>query len=264
MWIIPKTLSAYVPDMEGSSLELSELAEMCEQSLMWRSKPTRSRIWLRRLKKVKWIQRLSGRILKPSMQSRFVEKYTDSLLDIPVNHLVTPANVWEKKTLDTFGHILKNTYVQSNLFGASLKMSADIYQKGLKKWSSECPESGSGKKILKKEKGLRRNRPSNTSTDLADADGERIQRNEPKGGNSPERSVNELCFDRWPARPGQKQYEWEKPRTIESGMGRTVDGFASRVDELRLLGNGVVPQTAELAFKTLVRKVNEKKSHNEN
>ena len=55
----------------------------------------------------------------------------------------------------------------------------------------------------------------------------------------------------WPARPGQEQYDWEEPRTVESGMGRTVDGFRSRVDELRLLGNGVVPAQAELAFRTL-------------
>ena len=56
---------------------------------------------------------------------------------------------------------------------------------------------------------------------------------------------------KYPARPGQQQYDWEEPRTVKSGMGRAVDGFASRVDELRLLGNGVVPQTAELAFRTL-------------
>ncbi|MCK5616299.1 hypothetical protein KAR91_81305 [Candidatus Pacearchaeota archaeon] len=61
---------------------------------------------------------------------------------------------------------------------------------------------------------------------------------------------------RWPARPGQEQYPWEKPRTVKSGMGRTVDGFKSKVDELRLLGNGVVPQTAELAFRTLWEKHN--------
>ncbi len=59
---------------------------------------------------------------------------------------------------------------------------------------------------------------------------------------------------RWPARPGQEQYEWEEPRTVESGMGRAVNGFASRVDELRLLGNGVVPQQAAKAFRYLWEK----------
>ncbi len=91
-----------------------------------------------------------------------------------------------------------------------------------------------------------------------------------------------------PARPGQEQYEWEEPRVVgkpmcrnsnagrtrrageitdkgfgnqqqpvKSGMGRTVDGFRSRVDELRLLGNGVVPAQAELAFRTLMEMFND-------
>jgi len=67
----------------------------------------------------------------------------------------------------------------------------------------------------------------------------------------------ETCQERqgrWPARPGQKQYDWEEPRTVESGMGRTVDGFACRVDRLRLCGNGVNPASAELAFRTLWNK----------
>ena len=60
---------------------------------------------------------------------------------------------------------------------------------------------------------------------------------------------------RWPARPGEEQYEWEEPRTLKSCVGLSANGDSTRVDELRLLGNGVVPQTAELAWKSLWSKI---------
>jgi DNA (cytosine-5)-methyltransferase 1 len=60
---------------------------------------------------------------------------------------------------------------------------------------------------------------------------------------------------RWPARPSENQHDWEEPRTVERKMGGTVNGPSNRVDELRQLGNGVVPQTAELAFKILSERI---------
>ena len=62
---------------------------------------------------------------------------------------------------------------------------------------------------------------------------------------------------RWPSRPGQQQHEWEEPRVTEaqSCVGLSANGTAFRVDELRLLGNGVVPDTCELAFKTLIQQL---------
>jgi len=70
----------------------------------------------------------------------------------------------------------------------------------------------------------------------------------------------------WPSYPGQPQQQWEPPRGIEPALGRDAHGPSgglgyaelcrscdNRTDELRLLGNGVVPATAERAFKTLIK-----------
>lgn len=71
---------------------------------------------------------------------------------------------------------------------------------------------------------------------------------------------------------GQLSFEWEqsakqvlgseseawrtwKSWPIEPTVCRTNDGIANRVDRLRLLGNGVVPATADLAFRTLMQEL---------
>jgi len=60
-------------------------------------------------------------------------------------------------------------------------------------------------------------------------------------------------FGRSGAAPKQQGQEvWD----IEPRLGRVVDGCADRVDRLRLLGNGVVPQTAAQAWVVLERDLN--------
>lgn len=60
---------------------------------------------------------------------------------------------------------------------------------------------------------------------------------------------------KYPARPHQQQHDWEEPRTIKPCVGGTANGTSYRVDRLRLLGNGVVPDTCELAFNTLIQQL---------
>lgn len=84
------------------------------------------------------------------------------------------------------------------------------------------------------------------------------------------RQTEGLEIQKWPSRPGEPQHDWEPPRTIdgklnadwvESLQGLPVGwtGTGNRIDRLRLLGNGVVPQTAALAWKTLNKELNNAK-----
>ena len=59
----------------------------------------------------------------------------------------------------------------------------------------------------------------------------------------------------WPTRPGERQGPTEQPR-VKPKLGRAANGNSYRVDRLRLLGNGVVPQTAALAWIELNKKIN--------
>lgn len=136
MWIIPKTLSAFVQDTEGLRLALDERAWMLEQSAMWRSKPSSKQTWLRRLKKDAWMTRLSTRILKPSLHESFEEKYTGSLEDIPVSRFQARESEKERKTQDTCGPTSESMSGQLDLFGAFSKMSEVTPRWG---YGESCP-----------------------------------------------------------------------------------------------------------------------------
>lgn len=68
---------------------------------------------------------------------------------------------------------------------------------------------------------------------------------------------NNSTKHRFPAGQGIYQYEWEEPRTVESSVEYTIDGYNFTEDLHRAIGNSVVEQTAELAFRDLVRKMHD-------
>ena len=106
-----------------------------------------------------------------------------------------------------------------------------------------------------------------------------------RGKQSVQNISAEFIHRGWPARPGEPQHGWEElrilaytpqqlqyrgwgtrppgrgeftdqgEREIKPGMGRAINGTQNRVDRLRLLGNGVVPATAEKAFLTLLNRI---------
>jgi site-specific DNA-cytosine methylase len=55
---------------------------------------------------------------------------------------------------------------------------------------------------------------------------------------------------------GSIQHNTASEGQAQSRLGRAVDGASCRVDRLRLLGNGVVPQQAEKAFRYLMEQMN--------
>lgn len=136
MWIIPKTLESpdpsqplsFVLDTRAYLLDLNELSQICESSLIARSKPSRVRTWLRRWKRDTWIQHLYGRILKPSLAQPFTAKWTYLLEDIPANHSAQRENDKRQTTPDIYG---RTSETQLDLFSrdtAFLKTSKDIFR----------------------------------------------------------------------------------------------------------------------------------------
>jgi hypothetical protein len=104
MWIIPRNLhtSHSVQATEELTSDSRErLAELFAQSLMWRSKPSPSRTWSRRLKTDTSTQRLSTRTLKPSHGEAFKDEWTSSLAGSLVSHLAAPDEEPETRTPDT-------------------------------------------------------------------------------------------------------------------------------------------------------------------
>lgn len=93
---------------------------------------------------------------------------------------------------------------------------------------------------------------------MADTDCGRSRTSGPNRVGPTELQTSEKTFSNrqrtiWPAKDGEEQFRWEPPRVgisgpVEPTLGRDAYGLTSRVDELRLCGNGVLPAMAGLAW----------------
>jgi hypothetical protein len=127
MWILPKQLhtSHFVPDTEALISDLDEQSQICEPSLLARSKPSLARTWSQRWKRDSWTQHLSGRILKLSHGQSFVTAWTSSLEVIPASHSQQQASDSEQKIHDTSGHLSQPELFPCDPESVSLRTSKD-------------------------------------------------------------------------------------------------------------------------------------------
>ena len=102
MWILPKQLiSRFALGTEALISDSDEFCQMCEQSLMWRSKVSQSRTWSQRWKRENWMQHLSGRTLKRSHWKSFETTYQSSLVASRASRSRQQESEKEMTTQDT-------------------------------------------------------------------------------------------------------------------------------------------------------------------
>jgi len=129
MWILPKSIiSAFAPGTEALISDSDEFSQVAEQSLMWRSKPSQQRTWSQRWKRENWIKHLSGRTLKHSTHTRFVDWWTSFLAVTRASRSVPPVSDSEPMTQDTSGRFCAEQFELFDLDGCSSRTSKATYR----------------------------------------------------------------------------------------------------------------------------------------
>ena len=130
MWIIPKNLPTYhsVLATKGLGEDCEEFSQMSEKSLMWRSKPSQSQTWLRRWKRVSYIQHLSTQTLKPSHSRNFVTEYLSYQQASPVSRSRLLVAELPQKIQDTFTPLSQEESRSADQLMLFSKMSKELSQ----------------------------------------------------------------------------------------------------------------------------------------
>lgn len=175
--------------------------------------------------------------------------------------------------LDVEGEILRETRRHENTdgsqsFGETMGYTTSEHERshtgqdgqiepgrsGTQQLADTCSTNGEGSGGMASTR--RRPELADSNKELAYADCARQpgKRNDGKQDEKNHAGTNNTGTDYWPAGPGQQQYEWEEPRTIEPRLGCAINGYNFREDLLRAYGNSVVEQTTGIAFVDLLKK----------
>ena len=129
MWILPNqissTTSLSAQDTRGLVRDSEEFCQMCEKSLMWRSKPSLSRTWSTRLKRGSFIKHLFSRTLKPSLTESFEDWLISYQAAFPASRSVKLELEKLRKTQDTCSPSSQKESESANLELFSSKMSKE-------------------------------------------------------------------------------------------------------------------------------------------
>ena len=123
MWIVPKNFSGTYPFVQGIQelgLDSNEFCQLCERSLMSKSKPTRFKTWLTKWNKDSYLQHLCTQTLKPSHSQTFVDAWTSYLAAFPASPSVKPEQEDQQKTHGISSPTLpmESTPVQQDMFSS--------------------------------------------------------------------------------------------------------------------------------------------------
>lgn len=231
MWILPSSIaSAFSAEQGASTWALSsDLAlEAAESSLTWRGKPTPAKSWFRAWKKATWIQRLFGRMSRPSMDARFADWWTLSLAGSRVR--TSPLQESEQASQEReagSGSSTSESSPRCSLDWSSLKTSRPSARAGSKSSSKTLPRSGTMRNGVLSERPMLAQRITETGSSFW-----------PTPDASVSTGYNQSASPGAAVRPALARLAsfWQTPRATDGDKGgpnQTLKGVPSLVNQAR-------------------------------
>ena len=144
MWLyIPSIASPCAQESEDLTWGLNLLCRALASFVTWRGKLSPWKSWSKRYKKVPWIRRLFGRILRPSMVRRGVDAWISSLLDSHANRGLRSAAAKVSPTSSGCGLTSTESFVEWSPVSSSWRMCRASVEEGSDMFLGTWPKVGS-------------------------------------------------------------------------------------------------------------------------